>query len=172
MTKRLHFHVSLSCIGEGNGSPLQCSCLENPRDRGAGWAAVYGVAQGQTRLKRLSSSSSSSNVVTLNKRVRKGLIEKGLYEQRPAEVRKESGRHLRVECYRHWEKQVQRALRQKLAWMGAEPSKEASVTRDDLLRTDSPFSEFPKYSLSGWLFGLYPKLLLSSIYCFNFPTSL
>ena len=43
-TERLHFHVSLSCIGEGNGNPLQCSCLENPRDRGAWWAAVYGVA--------------------------------------------------------------------------------------------------------------------------------
>ena len=48
MTERLHFHVSLSCIGEGNGNPLQRSCLENPRDRGAGWAAVYGVAQSQT----------------------------------------------------------------------------------------------------------------------------
>ena len=59
MTERLHFHFSLSCIGEGNGNPLQCSCLENPRDRGAWWAAVYGVAQSQTRLKRLSSSSSS-----------------------------------------------------------------------------------------------------------------
>ena len=47
----------LSCIGEGNGNPLQCSCLENPRDGGAWWAAVYGVAQSQTRLKRLSSSS-------------------------------------------------------------------------------------------------------------------
>jgi len=58
MTERLHFHFSLSCIGEGNGSPLQCSCLENPRDRGAWWAAVYGVAQSQTRLKWLSSSSS------------------------------------------------------------------------------------------------------------------
>ena len=58
-TKRLHFHFSLSCIGEGNGNPLQCSCLENPRDGGAWWAAVYGVAQSQTRLKRLSSSSSS-----------------------------------------------------------------------------------------------------------------
>ena len=58
-TERLHFHFSLSCIGEGNGSPLQCSCLESPRDRGAWWAAVYGVAQSQTRLKRLSSSSSS-----------------------------------------------------------------------------------------------------------------
>ena len=57
-TERLHF--SLSCIGEGNGNPLQCSCLENPRDRGAWWAAVYGVAQSQTRLKRLSSSSNSS----------------------------------------------------------------------------------------------------------------
>ena len=56
------FFFSLSCIGEGNGNPLQCSCLENPRDRGAWWAAVYGVAQSRTRLKRLSSSSSSSNV--------------------------------------------------------------------------------------------------------------
>ena len=58
MTERLHFHFSLGCIGEGNGNPLQCSCLENPRDGGAGWAAVSGVAQSQTRLKRLSSSSS------------------------------------------------------------------------------------------------------------------
>ena len=58
--EQLHFHVLLSCIGEGNGNPLQCSCLENPRDRGAQWAAVSGVAQSLTRLKRLSSSSSSS----------------------------------------------------------------------------------------------------------------
>ena len=58
-TERLHFHFSLSCIGEGNGNPLQCSCLENPRDGGAWWAAVSGVAQSWTRLKRLSSSSSS-----------------------------------------------------------------------------------------------------------------
>ena len=48
--------LSLSCIGEGNGNPLQCSCLENPRDRGAWWEAIYGVAQSQTRLKRLSKS--------------------------------------------------------------------------------------------------------------------
>ena len=60
-TERLHFHFSLSCIGEGNGKPLQCSCLENPRDRGAWWAAVSGVAQSRTRLKWLSSSSSSSS---------------------------------------------------------------------------------------------------------------
>ena len=58
-TKRLHFHFSLSCIGEGNGHPLQCSCLENPRDRGAWWAAVYGVAQSRTGLEWLSSSSST-----------------------------------------------------------------------------------------------------------------
>ena len=57
MTGRLPFHFSLSCIGEGNGNPLQCSCLENPRDGGAWWAAVYGVAQSRTRLKQLSSSS-------------------------------------------------------------------------------------------------------------------
>ena len=60
-TERLHFHFSLSCIGEGNGNPLQCSCLENPRDGGAWWVAVYGVTQSRTRLKRLSSSSSSSS---------------------------------------------------------------------------------------------------------------
>ena len=57
-TEQLHFEFSLSCIGEGNGNPLQCSCLENPRDGGAWWAAVYGVTQSRTRLKRLSSSSS------------------------------------------------------------------------------------------------------------------
>ena len=59
-TERLHFHFLLSCIGEGNGNPLQCSCLENPKDRGAWWAAVYGVAQSQTQLKRLSSSRSTT----------------------------------------------------------------------------------------------------------------
>ena len=59
MTEQIHFHFSLSCTGEGNGNPLQYSCLENPRDGEAWWAAVYGVAQSRTRLKRLSSSSSS-----------------------------------------------------------------------------------------------------------------
>ena len=56
-TEQLHFHFSLSCMGEGNGNPFQCFCLENPRDGGAWWAAVCGVAQSRTRLKRLSSSS-------------------------------------------------------------------------------------------------------------------
>ena len=50
-TERLHFHFSLSCIGEGNDNPLQCSCLENPRDGGAWWAAIYEVAQSRTQLK-------------------------------------------------------------------------------------------------------------------------
>ena len=64
-TEQLHFHFSLSCIGEGNGNPLQCSCLENPRDGGAWWAAIYGVTQSGTRLKRLSSSSilKSRNII-------------------------------------------------------------------------------------------------------------
>ena len=59
MTERLHFHFPLSCTGEGNGNPLQRSCLENPRDGGAWWTAVYGVAQSRTQLKQLSSSSSN-----------------------------------------------------------------------------------------------------------------
>ena len=60
-TEWLLFHFSLSCIGEGNGNPLQYSCLENPRNGGAWWAALYGVTQSQIWLKRLSSSSSSSS---------------------------------------------------------------------------------------------------------------
>ena len=58
-TEWLHFHFSLSCTGEGNGNPLQCSCLENPRDGGAWWVAISGVTQSRTQLKQLSSSSSS-----------------------------------------------------------------------------------------------------------------
>ena len=64
-TEQLHFRFSLSCIGEGNGNRLQCSCLENPRDGGAWRAAVSGVAQSRTRLKRLSSSSSSDESLQL-----------------------------------------------------------------------------------------------------------
>ena len=63
-TERLHLHFSLSCIGEGTRNPLQCSYLENPRDGGAWWAAVYGVTQSWTRLKWLSSSSSSKKYLT------------------------------------------------------------------------------------------------------------
>ena len=65
-TERLHLHSSLSCIGEGNGNSLQCSCLENPRDGGAWWAAVYGVTQSRTQLKELSSSSSYFNKIFKN----------------------------------------------------------------------------------------------------------
>ena len=65
---------SLSCIGEGNGNPLQCSCLENPRDGGAWWAAVYGVAQSRTRLKWLSSSSVSFAVQNLLRLIKSHLF--------------------------------------------------------------------------------------------------
>ena len=57
MTEQLHFHFSLSCIGEGNGNPLHYSCLENPRDRGAWWAAIYGVAQSWTQLSDLAAAA-------------------------------------------------------------------------------------------------------------------
>ena len=60
LRERLHFHFSLSCIGEGNGNPLQCSCLENPGGGGVWWADVYGVTQSRTWLKWLSSSSTES----------------------------------------------------------------------------------------------------------------
>ena len=63
-TERLHFHFSLSCTGEGNGNPLQCSCLENPRDGGAWWAAVYGVAQSRTWLKRLAAVAAAELKMT------------------------------------------------------------------------------------------------------------
>jgi len=66
-TERLHFHFSLSCIGEGNGNPLQCSCLENPKEGGAWRAAIYGVAQSQTQLKWLSSSMYRCESWTINK---------------------------------------------------------------------------------------------------------
>ena len=73
-TEQLHFHFSLSCIGEGNGNPLQCSCLENPRDGEAWSAAIYGVAQSRTRLKRLSSSSSREGKVSTNLATWKPLV--------------------------------------------------------------------------------------------------
>ena len=78
-TERLHFDFSLSCIGEENGNPLQCSCREKPRDGGTWWAAVYGVAQSWTRLKRLSSSSSRHNSYWKQERIpgRTGMLSQG-----------------------------------------------------------------------------------------------
>ena len=63
-TERLHFHFSLWCIGEGNSNPLQCSCLENPRDGVAWWAAVYGVAQSRRQLSDLAAASTVSSTPT------------------------------------------------------------------------------------------------------------
>ena len=82
MTERLPFHFSLSCIGEGNGNPLQCSCLENPRDGRAWWAAIYGVAQSRTRLKRLSSSSREQEREVRTEGRRKKYSEYQFWEER------------------------------------------------------------------------------------------
>ena len=81
-TEQLHFHFSLSCIGDGNGNPLQCSCLDNPRDGGASWAAVYGVAESRTRLKRLSSSSSKRKLESFDTTLRASPAIYSLSEQR------------------------------------------------------------------------------------------
>ena len=79
---------SRDLFGEGNGNPLQCSCLENPRDGGAWWAAVYGVAQSQTWLKRLSSSSSSRD---LFKKIRDT---KGTFHAKMGTIKDRNGRDL------------------------------------------------------------------------------
>ena len=67
MTERLHFHFSLSCIGDRNGHPLQCSCLENPRDSGAWWAAIYGLTQSRTQLSDLAAAAEKPSFSTLPK---------------------------------------------------------------------------------------------------------
>ena len=89
-TERLHFHFSLSCIGEGNGNPLQCSCLENPRDGRAWWAAIYGVAQSRTRLKQLSSSS------RIHKMLKVGPREKENGQQSNSESNETKGDECRI----------------------------------------------------------------------------
>ena len=86
MTEWLHFHFSLSCIGEGNNKPLQCSCLENPRDGGAWWATVYGVTQSWTRLKWLSSSSRSSSLYLTKKSTSLFLENFGVFQYFQKEV--------------------------------------------------------------------------------------
>ena len=108
MTERLHFHFLLSCIGEGNGNPLQCSCLENPRDGGAWWAAIYGVAQSRTQLKRLSSSSGGWKeehwfTVCVSSSQTTGLSSYASKRQQETGV-----------CSRHW----QRGSRLRDAWPG------------------------------------------------------
>ena len=92
-TERLHFHFSLSCIGEGNGNPLQYSCLENPRDGGAWWAAVYGVAQSRIRLKRLSGSSISSPIAGLGRGLRFQVPWRRKWQPTPVFLRMKSHRH-------------------------------------------------------------------------------
>ena len=108
MTERLHFHFSLSCIGEGNGNPLQCSCLENPRDGGVWWAAISGVTQSQTQLKRLSSSIYIT--IPKNKKCKKAkwLSEEAL---QIAENRREAKSKGEKERYTHLNAELQRITR-------------------------------------------------------------
>ena len=83
-TEQLHFHFSLSCIGEGNGNPLQCYCLDNwDGDGGAWWAAIYGVAQSQTRLKRLSSSSSITHSISSHPEEKSDLTDSWISKEKP-----------------------------------------------------------------------------------------
>ena len=104
-TERLHFHFSLSCIGEGNGNPLQCSCLENPRDGGAWWAAVSGVAQSRTRLKRLSSSSRRRGIRKKNYRENFG-ESREVKTVSVAERRGGSGGYICIIINRVWESHI------------------------------------------------------------------
>ena len=100
MTERVHFHFSFSCIGEGNGNPLQCSCLENPRDGGAWWAAVYGVAHSRTWLKRLSSSKlvveKGSWQLPVLHQFQLNSMERGRENERKIERVKEGGREREI----------------------------------------------------------------------------
>ena len=91
-TERLHFLFSLSCIGEGNGNPLQCSCLENPRDGGAWWAATYGVAQSWTQLKRLSSSSRKLTQWPFTEKVCRPPLEAKISMEQNKETKKQNSR--------------------------------------------------------------------------------
>ena len=86
MIERLPFHFSLSCVGEGNGNPFPCSCLENPRDGGAWWATVYGVAQSWTRLTRLSSSSKMAMKIVFLRSFRTFLVAQNAVQRDSTEV--------------------------------------------------------------------------------------
>ena len=98
-TERLHFHFSLSCMGEGNGNPLQCSCLENPRDGGGWWAAISGVAESRTQLKRLSSSSSKTCIRGVAWPFR-DTQQKHLFNSRPPETDPHSRADAGLHCVR------------------------------------------------------------------------
>ena len=118
-TERLPFHLSLLCIGEGNGNPLHWSCLENPRDGGAWWAAIYGVTQSRTRLKRLSSSSSSSS----------SLNEMGF----PGGA---SCKEPNCQCRRHERGEFDR-------WVGGIPPEECLATHSNIPAWRIPWTEEP-----------------------------
>ena len=113
MTERLHFHFSLSCTGEGNGNPFQYSCLGNPRDGGAWWAAVYGVAQSRTWLKRLSSSSSTRP----SSPVGSSLVDVvGLAAARKRSGLKRTREKVREQLAKAWMRQPRKPEAQAVSW--------------------------------------------------------
>ena len=129
--ERLHFHYSLSCIGEGNGNPLQCSCLENPRDWGAWWAAVSGVAQSPTRLKRLSSSSSNPPY-SISQSIKKAFRRASL----PRLPRWLSGKESACLCRRHKRCGFN-------PWVGKIPPEKEMTTHSSTLAWRTPWTEEP-----------------------------
>ena len=109
-TERLHFHFSLSCIGEGNGNPLQCSCLENPRDGGTWWAAVYGVTRSQTWLKRLSSSSSRN--------LKKIRDTNGTFHAKMSTIKDRNGIDLtEAEDIKRWQEYIEELYKKRSSWL-------------------------------------------------------
>ena len=131
-TERLHFHFSLSCIGEGNGNPLQCSRLENPRDGGAWWAAVSGVAQSRTRLKRLSSSSSSNPPYSISQSIKKAFRRASL----PRLPRWLSGKESACLCRRHKRCGFN-------PWVWKIPLEKQMTTHSSILAWRTPWTEEP-----------------------------
>ena len=156
MTERLHFHFSLSCIGEGDGNPLQCSCLENPGDGGAWWAAVYGVSQSWTQLKRLSSSSSKetgTDVINCLETIFKLLPIVGFHFHA---LQKETATHS-CSCLEN--------PRDRGAWWAAVYGVSQSLTR--LKRLSSSSSSPTKVLLRGLAFN--PGSLCIALNCYRAP---
>ena len=138
MTERLHFQFSLSCIGEGNGNPLQCSCLENPRDGGAWWAAVSGVTQSRTRLKWLCSSSSSNKIEENMKSIFKFRIGTSLALQRlrlcasnavgvGSIAGGELGSHMPCDVAKKTQKKTKTRVRRDQSWANLLPGQDCRV---------------------------------------------
>ena len=151
-TERLHFHFSLSCIGEGNGNPLQCSCLENPRDGGAWWAAVCGVSQSQTQLTRLSSSSSSRTPSRTNTKKRCPFHFRGLECKRRKSRNTWHNRQIWPWSTEWSRTKANRVLPREHTGHSKHP---LPTTQEKILHMDITRQSTPK---SDWLYSLQPKM--------------